>query len=136
MSIVPINFQDQVLTALPLIRKLKFLDFSLTFHWPLKSFPWPFINEKQSMFTFALAFLQAINIFLFIFNLLPEEGFGRKHPQQKPLTTTTTCVRRRVSYWSLCLLYSILFIFSKRKCISKSCRKLKDFNWLWQCQSF
>ena len=29
---------------------------SLTFHWLLNSFHWPFINEKQSMFTFALAF--------------------------------------------------------------------------------
>ena len=42
---------------------------SLTFHWSLNSFHWPFINEKQSMFTFTLAFLLAINIFLFIFNL-------------------------------------------------------------------
>ena len=47
-------------TGLPLIRKLNipwlFPDFSLTFHWLLNSFHWPFINEKQSMFTFALAF--------------------------------------------------------------------------------
>ena len=34
----------------------KFPDFSLTFHWPLNSFHWPIINEKQSMFTFTLAF--------------------------------------------------------------------------------
>ena len=42
---------------------------SLTFHWPLKSFHWSFINEKQSMLPFTLAFLGAINSFLFIFKL-------------------------------------------------------------------
>ena len=42
---------------------------SLTFHWPLKSFHWSFINEKQSMLPFTLPFLGAINSFLFIFKL-------------------------------------------------------------------
>ena len=36
-------------------------------------------------------------------------------------------VRRRVSNWLLCLLCSILFVFSKRKCISKSWRKLMNY---------
>ena len=62
---------------------------SLTFHWSLNSFHWPFINEKQSMFTFTLAFLLAINIFLFIFNLSrllrKEEGIWKK-----AFTTKTT----------------------------------------------
>ena len=53
--------------------------------------------------------------------------FGRKHLQRKPLTTTTTCVRQRVSNWLLSLLCSILFVFSKRKCISKSWRKLMNY---------
>ena len=35
----------------------------------MNSFQRPFINEKQSMFTFTEAFLQAIDSFLFIFNL-------------------------------------------------------------------
>ena len=35
------------------------------------TFPWPFVNEKQSMFSFTLAFLQAINSSIFIFNLFP-----------------------------------------------------------------
>ena len=37
------------------------------------------------------------------------------------------CVRHRVSKWSLCLLFSILFVFSERKCISKSWRKLMNY---------
>ena len=55
-----------------------------------------------------------------------KKEYGRKHSQQKPLTSIT-CVRRRVSNWSLCLLCSILFIFSERKCISKSWRKLMNY---------
>ena len=102
---------------------------SPTFYWPLNSFHWPFINEKQSMFTFALAFLQAISFSTSLdFCRKRKKEFGRKHSWRKPLTTTTTCVRHRVSNWSLCLLCSILFIFSERKCISKSWRKLKPEN--------
>ena len=44
---------------------------SLTFHWPLNSFHWPFINEKQSMFTFTLAIFAGHWKFLFIFTLFP-----------------------------------------------------------------
>ena len=98
---------------------------SLTFHWSLKSFHWPFINEKQSMFTFTLAFLLAINIFLFIFNLSrllwKEEGIWKKAFTMK---TTDHSVRHWVSNWLLC---STLFIFSEKKCISKSWRKLMNY---------
>ena len=71
------------------------------------------------MFTFAL---QVINIFLFIFNLFPLFAErGRRNLEESiqneitnPLTgTTTTCVRYRVSKWSLCLLCSILSSFPK-----------------------
>ena len=73
---------------------------SLTFHWHLNSFHWPFINEKQSMFTFALAFFAGHRYFSLHFQPLSafrwkrKKEFGRKHLQRKPLTTTTTCVRR------------------------------------------
>ena len=85
------------------------------------------------MFTFAL---QVINIFLFIFNLFPLFAErGRRNLEEsiqneitKPLTgTTTTCVRYRVSKWSLYLLCSVRFIFSERKCISKSWGKLLNY---------
>ena len=95
------------------------------------TFRWPFINEKQSMFTFALAFFAGHRYFSLHFQPLSafhgkrKKEFGRKHSQRKPLTTIT-CVRRRVSNWSLCLLCSILFIFSERKCISKSWKKLMN----------
>ena len=55
-----------------------------------------------------------------------KKEFGRNHSQRKPLTTTTTCIRRKVLHWSLCLLCSMLFIFSERKCISKPWRKLMN----------
>ena len=42
---------------------------SLPFQWPLNSFHWPFIDEKQSMFTFALALFAGHRYFLFIFKL-------------------------------------------------------------------
>ena len=42
--------------------------FSLTYHWPLNSFHWPFINEKQSMFTFTLAFFCRPPIFFSSFS--------------------------------------------------------------------
>ena len=45
------------------------------------------------MFTFTLAFLLAINIFLFISTSLgfcgKKKEFGRKHSRQKPLTTVS-----------------------------------------------
>ena len=97
----------------------------LTFHWP-------FINEKQSMFTFTLAFFTGYQYFCLHFRPLSafcekrKKEFGRKHSQWKPLTTTTTGVRLRVLNWLLCLLCSILFLFSKRKCILKSGRKLMN----------
>ena len=56
------------------------VEISLTFHWPLNSFHWPFINEKQSILTFASAFqffARHLYILLFIFNLfslLAERG--------------------------------------------------------------
>ena len=97
---------------------------SLTFHWPLNSLNWPFINEKKSMFTFPLAFFTGYRYFCPLFRPLSafcrkrKKEFGIKHSQWKPLTTTTTCVRLRVFNWLHCLLCSILFIFSDRKCIS------------------
>ena len=42
----------------------------LTFYWPLNSFHRPFINEKHVYIHFSF-FLQAIDSFLFIFNLFP-----------------------------------------------------------------
>ena len=98
---------------------------SLTFHWP-------FINEKQSMFTFTLAFFTGYQYFCLHFRPLSafcgkrKKEFGRKHSQWKPLTTTTTCIGLRVLNWLLCLLCSILFLFSKRKCILKSGRQLMN----------
>ena len=85
------------------------------------------------MFTFALALFAGHRYFslhvqpLSAFRGERKKKFGRKHSQRKPLTTTTTCVKRRVSNWSLCLLWNILFIFSERKCISKSWRKLMNY---------
>ena len=129
----------------------------MTFHWPLNSFHWPFINEKQSMFTFALAFFAGHQYFSLHFQPLTaihrkrKKEFGRKRSEGKPLTSTTTCVRRSVSNWSLCLLCSTLFTFSERIFISKSWGKhmnykpkknripwlfsnfdnIKDFPWLF-----
>ena len=85
------------------------------------------------MFTFALALFAGHRYFLFIFKLFllfAERGrrnMEESSSQQKPLTTITKCVRRRVSNWSLCLLCSILIIFFKRKCISKSWRRLMNY---------
>ena len=77
-------------------------------------------------------FLQAIDSFSWFhpisgFHGKRKKEFGIKHLQRKPLTTTTTCVRCRVPNWLLCLLCNILFFFSKRKCISKSWRKLMNY---------
>ena len=105
---------------------------SLTFHWPLKSFHWSFINEKQSMLPFTLAFLGAINSFLFIFKLfllcvdrgrrnLQESIHNENHWSQLPHVSDV------VSNWSLFLPCTILFVFSERKCISKSWRKVMNY---------
>ena len=82
---------------------------SLTFHWTLNSFHWPFINEKQSMFTFALVFFftghRHFSLHFKPFSAFRgkrKKEFGRNHSQRKPLTTTTTQVRRSVSNWSFC----------------------------------
>ena len=105
----------------------------MTFHWPLNSFHWPFINEKQSMFTFALAFFAGHQYFSLHFQPLTaihrkrKKEFGRKRSEGKPLTSTTTCVRHSVSNWSLCLLCSTLFTFSERIFISKSWGKLVNY---------
>ena len=84
------------------------------------------------MFPFAFVFLAAHRHFSLQFQTFSafrgkrKKEFGRNHSQRKPLTTTTTCIRRKVSNWSLCLLCSMLFIFSERKCISKPWRKLMN----------
>ena len=85
------------------------------------------------MFTFSLAFFadhrqSSLHFQRFsAFCGKRKKEFGWKHPQWKPLTTTTTCVRCWVSNWLLCLLCSILFIFSERKYNSKSWRKLVNY---------
>ena len=105
---------------------------SLTFHWPLKSFHWSFINEKQSMLPFTLAFLGAINSFLFIFKLfLLCEDRGRRNLQESIHNenhwSQLPHVSDVVSNWSLFLPCTILFVFSERKCISKSWRKVMNY---------
>ena len=85
------------------------------------------------MFTFSLAFFADHRQFSLHFQRLSafcgkrKKEFGWKHPQWKPLTTATTCVRPWVSNWLLCLLCNILFIFSERKYNSKSWRKLVNY---------
>ena len=105
---------------------------SLTFHWPLKSFHWSFINEKQSMLPFTLAFLGAINSFLFIFkNFLLCADRGRTNLQESIHNenhwSQLPHVSDVVSNWSLFLPCTILFVFSERKCISKSWRKVMNY---------
>ena len=76
------------------------------------------------MFTFALAFFCRLSIFFssfstsFCFLQTEEEGIRNKD---------FTSARRSMSNWSLCLLYSLLFIFSKSKCISKAWRKRMNY---------
>ena len=77
----------------------------LTFHWPLNTFHGPFIDKEQSRFTFALALFAGQLYFSVDFQTLSVFRGERK----KEFDT------RRVSNWSLCLLCSILFIFSDRK---------------------
>ena len=54
------------------------------------------------MFTFALVFFAAHRHFSLQFQTFSafrgnrKKEFGRKHLQRKPLTTTTTCVRRQI----------------------------------------
>ena len=86
------------------------------------------------MFTFALGFFAGHQFFSLYFQPLSafrrrrKKEFGRKRPEGKTLITTTTCVRRapcRVS--TLSFLRSTVFIFSDRKCISRSWRKLMNY---------
>ena len=56
----------------------------------LKQFSLTFINEKQSMFTFAVAFLQAIDIFRFIFNHFSFSWKEEEGIWKKAITTKTT----------------------------------------------
>ena len=86
------------------------------------------------MFTFALGLFAGHQFFPLYFQPLSafrrgrKKEFGRKHPEGKTLITTTTCVRRapcRVS--TLSFLRSTVFIFSDRKCISRSWRKLMNY---------
>ena len=92
---------------------------SLNFPWPLNSFHWPFINEKQSMFTFALAFFA---------------GYWYLSLHFQPLSTQcqidlSACFAAYVSSF-------------RKKCISESWRKLMNYKrvnripWLWQYQRF
>ena len=107
--------------------------FSLTYHWPLNTFHWPLINENQSMFTFTLAFFAGHQYFSLHFQSL--SSFHRKREKELKESIHNKNhwpqllqrVRRTVSNWLLCLPCSILFIFSKRKCISKSWRKLMNY---------
>ena len=64
------------------------------------------------MFTFTFAFFAAIDISLFIFKLFPLfTESGRRNLEES--------VHNENQIWSLCLLCSILFIFSERKCSLK-----------------
>ena len=102
-------------------------DFSLNFK---QFFHWPFVNEKQSMFTFALVFLQAIDILLLIFNLfLLFAERGRRNLEEIihnenhwPQLLHKSGVECQIDRFACFAAYS-LFIFSERKCISKSWRK-------------
>ena len=107
--------------------------FSLTYHWPLNTFHWPLINENQSMFTFTLAFFAGHQYFSLHFQSL--SSFHRKREKELKESIHNKNhwpqllqrVRRTVSNWLLFLPCSILFIFSERKCISKSWRKLMNY---------
>ena len=86
------------------------------------------------MFTFALGLFAGHEFFSLYFPPLSafrrgrKKEFGRKRPEGKTLITTTTCVRGtpcRVS--TLSFLRSTVFIFSDRKCISRSWRKLMNY---------
>ena len=86
------------------------------------------------MFTFALVFLQAIDILLLIFNLFPlfaERGrrnleeiiHNENHWLQLLHKSGVECQIDRFT----CFAAYSLFIFSERKCISKSWRKLMNY---------
>ena len=98
-------------------------------------FHWPFINAKQSMFTFAsLVFLPAIDIFLLIFNLFPLFAErGRRNLEEIihnenhwPQLLHKSGVECQIDRFACFAAYS-LFIFSERKCISRSWRKLINY---------
>ena len=86
------------------------------------------------MFTFTLAFFAGHRYFSLHFQILfalcgkRKKEFGRKHSQRKPLTTTTTCIRRKVSNWSLCLLCSILSTFLKENAFWRKLMNYKPEN--------
>ena len=106
----------------------RWLNFKQFFHWP-------FINEKQSMFTFAsLVSLQAIDIFLLIFNLFPLFAErGRRNLEEIihnenlwPQLLHKSGVECQIDRFA-CFAAHSLFIFSERKCISRSWRKLMNY---------
>ena len=83
------------------------------------------------MFPFTLAFFAGHRYFSLHFQPLSafhgkrKKEFGRKHSQRKPLTTTTTCVRRQTDRFACFAAY--FSPFAKRKGISKSWRKLMNY---------
>ena len=93
---------------------------SLTFHWPLNSFYWPFIIEKQSMFTFALAFFAGHRFFFFSFST--SFRFSREEEEgiwKKAFTMTTTdhnyiCQTLNVKLIALLALQHPFHLFRKK----------------------
>ena len=115
---------------------LKFNNFRVATHQEIKNsltFHWTFIDEKQLVFTFALAFFAGYRGYFSLhfqpFQLFVERGRRKLEESihNENHWPQLLRIRRRVSNWSFCLLYSILFLFFERKCISKSWRKL--INW-------
>ena len=106
----------------------------MTHHWTINSFFTDLSNEKQSMFTFAFVFLQAIDIVLLIFNLFPLfTERGRRNLEEIihnenhwPQLLQKPGVECQIDRFACFAAYS-LFIFSERKCISKSWRKLMNY---------
>ena len=86
----------------------------------LKQFSLTFINEKQSMFTFALAFLQAIDIFRFIFNHFSFSWKEEEGIWKKAITTKTTdhnyymCQAQSVKLIALLALQHTFHLFRKK----------------------
>ena len=125
-------------TGLPLVRKLKIPRLfrpSNSFHWPFKN-KTIHVHISFSFFCKLSILLSSVLIFFRFLRDFERKAFdftNKSIPfcffvfQRKPLTTTTTCVRHRVLNSSGSLLYSIHFLFSRRKCIEKSCRKLISY---------